>query len=190
MKAQNLTPQPHLSAQGESHAERGEGKVEPLLVIGLGNPLLGDDGVGWHVAEQVAHELDESDKPVEVDCLAVGGLGLMERLAGYHSAIIVDAIVTGQQPSGSLSCFSLDDLLDDTAGHLHSTHDTSLHVALRAGAALGIPLPCCLTVVGIEACRVYDFDERLSPAVAACVPLAVKTVLDLLNQFDQEKHNL
>lgn len=162
--------------------------ARPTLVIGLGNPLLGDDGVGWQVAEQVAYRLGQPHPRVEVDCLAVGGLSLMERLAGYPTAILIDALATGRRPPGSLACLPLEELADADAGHLHSAHDASLPVALRAGAALGIPLPQRVMVVGIEARSVYDFSERLSPPVAACVPLAVQTVLELLTQFDREEN--
>jgi hydrogenase maturation protease len=146
--------------------------------------------VGWHVAQTVERELAGTGASVEVDYLAVGGLTLMERLAGCRSAVLIDAITTGQQPPGSLYCLSLDDLPVLSAGHLHSAHDASLAVALRAGAALGVPLPQRLVIVGIEASRVYDFDESLSEPVAACVPLAARAVLDLLLQLDQEEGDL
>lgn len=157
------------------------------LVLGLGNPLLGDDSVGWRVAEAVARELGQPHPRVEVDCLAVGGLGLMERLIGCRCAILIDALVTGAQPPGSLHCLSLDDL-PQTAGHLHSAHDASLPVALQAAAALGLPLPQRILVVGIETSSVYDFDERLSPPVAASVPQAIQAVLTLLHQFEGEEN--
>jgi hydrogenase maturation protease len=56
------------------------------IIIGLGNPILGDDGVGWKVVEELG-KLDHSkSKSIEVDCLSVGGLTLMERMVGYHHA--------------------------------------------------------------------------------------------------------
>ncbi len=161
--------------------DRGE-----VLVIGLGNPLLGDDGVGWHIAQQVERELVGASAPVEVDYLAVGGLALMERLAGCRRAIIADAIVTGQTPPGTLYRLALDDLPAAFAGHLHSAHDASLAVALKAGAALGIPLPEQVYIFGVEAASVCDFAETLSPPVAACVPQAARAVLEVLRQFELE----
>lgn len=163
--------------------QRDEGET---LVIGLGNPLLGDDGVGWHVAQQVERELTGAGAPVAVDCLAVGGLTLMERLAGCRRAIIADAVVTGQAPPGTLYRLTLDDLPAAFAGHLHSAHDASLAVALKAGAALGIPLPEQVYIVGVEAGSVHDFSEALSPPVAACVLQAARAVLELLQQFELE----
>ena len=147
------------------------------LILGLGNPLLGDDGVGWRVADQLRTRV--ADSGAEVDCLAGGGLSLMERLAGYDRAVIVDALATGQAAVGTVGCFDLEQLPDPVAGHLSSAHETSLKTALRLGASLGISLPAEVKVVAIEAQQVYDFSEALSPAVAAAVPVAVQRIVDL-----------
>jgi Ni,Fe-hydrogenase maturation factor len=58
-------------------------------VIGLGNPILGDDGVGWRVVEAMRGRLD--DEAVDVLCLSVGGVSLMEQLVGCDRALLVDA---------------------------------------------------------------------------------------------------
>ncbi|MGD0751099.1 MAG: hydrogenase maturation protease [Anaerolineales bacterium] len=159
------------------------------LVIGLGNPILGDDGVGWVVAEQVRSALSNpkgaipNPQSVEVDCASLGGLSLMERLTGYERVILVDAIFTGTQPVGTVSQFLLDDLPDLSAGHSASAHDTSLRNALHVGRDMDILLPTDenVTIITIEAAAVYDFSQELSPAVAAAVPIAMKKVLDLIN---------
>jgi len=51
-------------------------------VIGLGNPILGDDGVGWVVVHEIESRIGE------VDHLSLGGLSLMERLIGYEVVAI------------------------------------------------------------------------------------------------------
>ena len=67
------------------------------IVVGLGNPVLGDDGVGWRVADEVegrlhaARECRTKIPDVEIERLGVGGLRLMECLTGYEAAILVDA---------------------------------------------------------------------------------------------------
>jgi len=157
----------------------------PALVIGLGNPLLGDDGVGWRVAEQVRQQAAQATLPIEVDCLAVGGLSLMERMVGYRQAIVIDAITTGQQPVGSVRCFSLEDLPDLTAGHLASAHDASLQTALQTGRALGAVLPEQVLIVAVEAQQVYDFSDELTSPVAAAVPRAVQAVLAALDHLTE-----
>ena len=110
------------------------------LVIGLGNPILGDDGVGWHVAEAVARLTSERPE-VEVDCVSLGGLSLMERLTGATRVILVDAIFTGNAPVGTVRQLTLGDLPDLTTGHSASVHDTSLHNALSVGRSMDIALP-------------------------------------------------
>jgi hydrogenase maturation protease len=149
------------------------------LIIGLGNPILGDDGVGWKVAETLSSVVG-SKPSVEIDTAALGGLSLMERLLGYERVILVDSMETGQGPVGSVRTFPLASLTDPVAGHSSSTHDTSLATALKTAESVGAEVPKQVDVVAVEAQNVYDFSEELSPPVAAAVPEAVRAVLDLL----------
>jgi hydrogenase maturation protease len=158
------------------------GRGSPTLVVGLGNPLLGDDGFGWRAAEQIRQQVELADCSVEVDCLAVGGLSLMERLIGYQHVILIDAIFTGQWPVGSIHRLTLDDLPDQAAGHLSSAHDTTLPTAFRVGRALGMPLPDNVAIVAVEAANSFDFVEELTPLVAAAVPLVTRMVVEMLQQ--------
>lgn len=148
------------------------------LVVGLGNPILGDDGVGWRVAERVSDALVDSS--VEVDCLALGGLSLMERLIGYDRAIIIDAIQSEGGAIGTVSQVDLQAMPELTTGHTTAVHDTSFHSALKLGRQMGAHLPGTIQFVTIEAAEVYDFSEELTPAVKTAVPRAVESVLALL----------
>lgn len=162
------------------------------LIVGLGNPILGDDGAGWHIAERVAAHLPISSSPssgsdqfhaqssIQVECLSLGGLSLMEHLIGYDRAILVDAIMTGSMPIGTVTSFPLDELPDIAAGHLGSSHDTTLQNALRVGRTMGAKLPDEITVVAVEAQSVYDFSENLTPPVAQSIPIAVQMVMELI----------
>ena len=150
------------------------------LVIGLGNPILGDDGVGWKVAEEVKRQLS-SDAPVDVNCLSLGGISLMEHLIGYDRAILIEAFAL-EEPIGSILVLKLSDLPNYSAFHTTSTHDTSLQNAIELGRSMGAHLPEDVTVVGIATKHVYDFSEELSPPVAEAVPLATKFVLDMMKQ--------
>ncbi len=150
------------------------------LVLGLGNPILGDDGVGWRVAEAVQTRLGTLDAPVEVDFASLGGLSLMERMLGYERVILVDCLQTGNSPVGTVQSMPLSDLANPTAGHSASAHDTSLITALEAAKAIGAEIPSRVDVVTIEATNTYDFSEKLSPEIAAAVPVATREVLKLL----------
>ena len=166
------------------------------IVIGLGNPILGDDGVGWKVAEEVKKHLDSpsllaplrgipvglpagEESRVDVELLSLGGISLMEQLIGYERAIIIDALASGQ-PNGTVIVSKLSDLSDYSALHITSAHDTSLQNALKLGKAMGASLPDDVIVVGIATEHIYDFGEELSTPVAAAIPRATKIVIDLL----------
>ena len=148
------------------------------LVVGLGNPILGDDGVGWRIAEALGDKLVDSS--VDVECLALGGLSLMERLIGYDRAIVIDAIQSGDGVIGAVSQIDLQDMPDLTTSHTTAVHDTSFHSALKLGQQMGAELPKHIQFVTIEAAEVYDFSEEMSLAVETAVPLAVNMVLNLL----------
>ena len=160
-----------------------ESKKSSVLVIGLGNPILGDDGVGWQVAEEVKRQLPR-DLPVQVNCLSVGGISLMEHLIGYDCVILIDAFAL-EEPIGSILILKLGDLPNYSAFHTPSAHNTSLKTAIELGKSMGAQLPDDVTVVGIATKRVCDFSRILSPPVAESVPQAAKFVLDLLGEKTQ-----
>jgi hydrogenase maturation protease len=150
------------------------------LIVGLGNPILGDDGVGWVVAEDVRKHLPP-DLPVDVDCLSLGGISLMERLIGYQRAILIDAFISDQE-DGSIIVSTLDKLPNYSAFHLTSAHDMSLQNAMEMGRQLGASLPESVIVVGVSASHVYDFSEELSPPVRDAIPKTTAIVVELLTQ--------
>lgn len=157
------------------------------IVIGLGNPILSDDGVGWRVAEEVKKQLPSrpgihmADKGgyVDIEFLSLGGISLMESLIGYDRAILIDAIASDQEP-GNVILTKLSELPNYSGIHTTSTHDTSLQNALELGKRLGAKLPDEVLVVGVSTNRSYDFGEKLTPPVQAAVPQAAKIVIGLL----------
>ena len=156
------------------------------LVLGLGNPILGDDGVGWRVADAVEARLGTRDtaSPVEVDRMSMGGLRLMERMIGYDRAIIVDAVETGTLVPGTVRCLRLDELPRSGRERLASPHDGTLVAALEVGRSLGARLPGSPWVVAVEARLDNAFDEQLSPDVDGAVAVAARQVLRLLDEMD------
>lgn len=155
-----------------------------VVVIGLGNPILGDDGFGWVVADHLRSYLPE----IDIDCLGLGGLSLMERLIGYDHAIIIDAIVTGNQPLGTVSNFTLETLPEIAAGHTTSAHDTSLQTAIEVGRVMGAKLPLSndIWLVTVESQNVYKFSEVLAKPVSEAIPTAIDTVLAILDTLQSE----
>ncbi len=149
------------------------------LVLGLGNPILTDDGVGVLVAEAVRNRLPENT-PVEIAEVSVGGLTLMENMIGYDRVILIDAFFSGLEGKpGAFYRMTLEDLRTiSPTQHSASPHDASLVTALETGRRMGLTLPENITVFAIEVDNVTEFGDRPTPPVAAAVPLVAAAVLD------------
>ena len=160
------------------------------LILGLGNPILGDDGVGWRVVEMLGEynaEEAESNRAlqtpyesVEFDCAALCGLSLMERLIGYHRVLLIDALNIPEQPVGAVIQSNLKEISNPLSGRLSSAHDTTLETALKIGQQLGAPLPKEICIIGINTTFCFEFSETLSSTVAAAIPKAVQQASDWL----------
>jgi hydrogenase maturation protease len=151
------------------------------VIIGMGNPLLTDDGVGISVARKVGEYLQERN---DVDCLELhtGGIRLMEAMVGYDRAYVVDAMVTGEHEPGTVRPFLPSEFI--TTRNTVSTHDTDLSTALEMGRLLGMKLPDEVRIWGVEAQEVENFGEELTEPVSAAVPLIVENILNGLGIWD------
>jgi len=165
--------------------------MKRILVIGLGNPILGDDGVGWRIADEISKWLltteDTVQDAVAVECVSLGGLSLMEHMIGYDNVILIDALESGLYPAGTIREFPLAELPDPSAGHSTSTHDTTLLNALNTGKIMGIALPSIITVLAVETLNCYEFSENLSPPISAAIPATVDHVKAILSAMLYEE---
>lgn len=145
------------------------------VIIGLGNPILTDDGVGIHVVRAVAAQCQRDD--VTFAEASVGGLRLLDVIAGYERVIMVDAIQTRDGKAGNLYRLHPSDL--EASLHSGSMHDLSLPGALALGRGMGMVLPDdeAIVIIAIEAEDVLIFGEVCTPAVATAIPRAVEAVL-------------
>ena len=144
------------------------------IIIGMGNPLVSDDGVGIRVIRSLRERLNGRGD-VDVVELYAGGIRLMETMVGYKKAIIVDDMLTGRDKPGTIYSFLPSELT--TTRNIVSTHDTNLCTALEIGRLLELPLPDEIMIWGIEAEDVSTLGEGLTPAVAEAVPIVVEKIL-------------
>jgi hydrogenase maturation protease len=156
------------------------------LVLGLGNPILTDDGVGVRVAEAVRAALPV-DSGIEVSEASVGGLSLMERLVGYERVILIDAFHPATHP-GAIHRLTLTDLQNiSPTQHSASAHDTSLVTALTMARRMELSLPQEFVIYAIEVENITDFGEQPTPAVAAAIPQAAMMVLQQLDAWTKRQ---
>ena len=146
------------------------------LILGLGNAIRCDDGVGNRIAQILENEI--SDPEVTVTETNAAGLDLLDLLTGYERAIIIDAIQTQKGRAGQVHRLSLHDL--GAPHYLSATHNIDLATALELGTRLGLALPEEVIIFAIEAADVTTFSEECTPEVERAIPEVVESVLEEL----------
>jgi hydrogenase maturation protease len=153
------------------------------VVVGVGNPLRGDDGVGLAVARLLRERLAPDDGPIDVVELAAGGLRLAESICGYDRALVVDAVAGGAIPIGDVRRLRKEEL--GATRSLTCAHDASFSAALDLIGGLGLPLPGEISVWGIGIEVAEDCSDRLSEPIARAVPIAAELLVAEL-ESDEE----
>jgi len=145
------------------------------IVLGVGNPILRDDGVGIHVARKIKEKINNPN--VVVDEAITGGMNLLDLMTGYDKAILIDAVNIKNENVGEVLSFPLSSL---STTHSDNPHDASLMEALELSKKLGQEnIPKEIIVVGIVLKEIpYIFGEELSPEIAKAVPRAIDLTLN------------
>lgn len=144
-----------------------------VLVLGLGNVLCGDDGIG----PRVIAELTRRGLPEGVTALdgGTGGFDLLNVLEGWERVVIVDAADVGREPGQFVRFTPREARLAGSADAL-SLHHAGLAEALALAEALGQPLPE-IVIFGVQPAQI-GWGEGLSPAVEAMLPTLIEAVLN------------
>jgi len=145
------------------------------LVLGMGNPILSDDGLGLVVARRLRELPMPAD--VEVAESEAGGLRLLELVRGFTKVVIIDALRSGGEP-GAIGRVDADEF---RGGHRYgSAHSIHLGTVLELGHQLGCAMPDEVVVYTVEALDVETFGEELSEPVAAAAERLVELIADEL----------
>jgi hydrogenase maturation protease len=154
-------------------------KRQRILVLGLGNDILGDDAVGLVAARRLREQCPEE---IEVAEAAEGGLGLLDFLEGRSHALLLDAILTGCHPAGTMLEYSPQDF---RAVIGPSPHYAGLPEVLRLAECLAIPIPAEVCVLAMEAEDPYCIREGLSAAVDQALPGYVERARQILDGWQR-----
>jgi hydrogenase maturation protease len=149
---------------------------KPLAVLGMGNVLLGDDGVGQRLAESVAGLGRPGLVGIPAGIALENAYGLVAK-SGAGCLLVVDAIMQPDWPKGAWDLLSIQDL--DTA--IHSTHSVPLPL-LATLWRQDIP-GLTIAFLGINIAGSSPADLGLSPPVEA----AMDAILELLGQTAWEQ---
>ena len=155
----------------------------PPLVIGIGNILLRDEGVGVRVVEELQRRADGGllDVPPGTTFVDGGtlGLDLLHLIAATSTLILVDAVGLGTAP-GCVTVIRGDAIEGTLAGHV-SPHQVGVADLVAAARLMGV-MPADASLVGIRPAEI-DIGLALTPAVEAAVPEAIAAVCAELRRY-------
>ena len=139
------------------------------LVLGLGNPILGDDGIGIRVVQ----ELRKRVNGVEFKECSIAGVGVLDEIDGYDRVVIIDAIKTGTGDPGTIYKLKLENF-DKTCPM--GSHGCGLATVIELGRRIGYKVPKVIDIYAIEVKNNEEFGEDLTPELAKQMDNIVETI--------------
>jgi hydrogenase maturation protease len=146
-----------------------------VLVLGLGNDLLGDDAVGLHVARDVRSRLAGAAGCAVRETMEMG-LALLDEIVGCEHLILVDAIETGKAPPGHIHEFDADAL---AGRRIAAPHFVGVVETLALGRTLGLAMPRDVRIFAIEVKDALTLSVSLTPEVQQAVGVAAGRITTL-----------
>lgn len=132
-------------------------REKDTLVMGVGNDLLMDDGVGPRLVQRLQKE---TNLPVDYTSVFLGGLDILEVVKDYLSVIIVDAIKTRGGTPGDVYLLTPEDFRETL--HLTTFHDVSFLTSLEMGRKLGYNMPGTIDIIAVEIVEDTVFGKHFS----------------------------
>ncbi|HEY5541536.1 MAG TPA: hydrogenase maturation protease [Coriobacteriia bacterium] len=149
--------------------------TDRILVMGVGNPLMRDDGIGPRVVELLLAGYRFPDNVEIVDAGTMSYM-ILDLFRGIDRLIIVDAVRETGHPAGSVMKMTPEEIAPNQVPH--SMHDIALVNVLQAAEFMGSAPPA--VAIGVQIDTIEEWVLELSPAVEAAVPIAAAAVLDEL----------
>jgi hydrogenase maturation protease len=174
-----------MSEGKEQTGDEGAGSLEEpaggIVVLGVGNLLLSDEGIGVHVANRLL----EMELPASVRVIEGGtdGFRLMNVVTGADRVIVIDAVKGGGEP-GSIYRFDIEDAPSSPETYKTSVHQIGILEVFHFSEFLGKPPEA--TIIGVEP-KSMEMSMELSPEIEAKVPRIIELVLEEVNKYLAER---
>ncbi|GAW91115.1 hydrogenase maturation protease [Calderihabitans maritimus] len=149
------------------------------IVIGLGNPILADDGVGIYALQELQKSVAHPDVTF-MEC-SLAGFNLLDLLQGYQKAIIIDSIKTGKGEIGEVYRLDIDSLFSTV--RLASVHEINFATALELGRMMDLDMPSDIEIYVVEVEDNSTFREGCCAKVAAAIPVIKEAVIKSLEKI-------
>jgi hydrogenase maturation protease len=142
------------------------------LILGIGNPILTDDGVGIKIVQ----ELKASKPELEVAETSEVGMALLELVAGYDKLIIIDSIKTGRGKPGELYKLELEDLKPYM--YFSSSHGIDIPTVIELGQRAGYKMPGYIRLYAVEVKDNSNFGEECTREIEESIPFIIKQIIE------------
>lgn len=147
-----------------------------MLVLGIGNDILTDDGIGPVLVRDLSELNNNPD--VRFETASMGGLDLMELMSGYEKVILIDAFRSREGIPGTVYFLRPDDFRETM--NLSSLHDISFLTALSLAGKLNYPVPRDIVVIAVEILEDRVFSNVFSEPLQEKYPRILKEVSEYL----------
>jgi len=156
-----------------------------ILIQGIGNEILTDDGIGPKLVKKLKGNLSKKD--IDFETAFIGGLEILESIQGYHTVIFIDAIRTRDGIPGTVYQLSPENF--NTTSHLSSIHDVSFLTSVALGKKLGLDMPQFIYIIAVEIFEDRIFDDNFSPLIQQKYEEIFNKVKELIEKI-LEAHSL
>jgi hydrogenase maturation protease len=155
---------------------------QKTLVLGLGNTILGDDGVGICVVREIRKHW-AGHPQVELVEASLAGMVLLDVITGFDRVVVVDAIMTNDpNPAGFIYELTLDDLGEVLLPY--ASHALDLKTTIELGKRLGYKMPAIIQIYAIKIEENTLFTEALTPPVGQVVPVLAERLIGELRALN------
>jgi len=162
---------------------RGDSLRMKELILGMGNPILSDDGVGLVVAKSLEGRVPGAD----VALSAMIGLDLLDVIDGYDRIYVIDAMCTRGGVPGDVKKISEKGVVGTL--HLFSSHGLHFFELMKLGESCGLKMPEVRMVYGIEIGDNVCFSSSISTCLQQRIASIRETILSDIASLDKSLHD-
>ncbi len=156
----------------------GSGRTEDapcsILVLALGNDIMGDDAVGLHAAKALRKKFSNRITIIEA---MIAGYSLLDILDGYSHVLLIDAVTTGKSLPGAIREFSKEEFETLYAA---SPHYVGIPEVLTLAKRLGLQMPVEFRILAMEISDTHELRECLSPKINEALPKFIQYAEDII----------
>ena len=153
------------------------------LILGLGNELFGDDGVGIYVVREL-RKRNNFKSNIDLIETSVSGLALIDIIADYNRLIIIDTIKKENPEAGNIRVLELDQIRHVPGP---SPHYVSFPQIITLGRKLGLHMPKLVRIIAVEAKNIYKLGEGLSPEIKNAIPEIINKINELIEEWEKNE---